>query len=86
VIFVATAVQHMDARRGQAAAAAGTATTGAGAGLPGRNPVLSTFVIPTADADDTDYDAPDSALNLSEAEKQEIFRMHAEGNIYHKVL
>lgn len=85
MIFVAASVQHADSRSGVSKTGQSTGPAASGVGV-GADPALSTFVIPTADAEDADYDNPDAAMDLSEGEKEEIFRMHAEGNIYHRMV
>lgn len=72
IMFVACSIQHTDQRTGQATVA--------------RDPAQSAFVIPMAEGEEMDYEAPDAAVLLSEAEKAEILQMAQGGNIYHKLV
>jgi DNA replication licensing factor MCM6 len=73
VLFVASSVQQTDQRSGRAVNA---------------DPLQSSFVIPTSEssAEDTESDNPNASLNLSEADKADILRMHNEKYLYHKLV
>ena len=81
ILFIASSVQHADQRTGQAVHGSNTNSSGSGSG--GNNnsasATSSTFIIPTAGdaggadgSGNSDYDAPDGGLHLSDAERSDI--------------